>query len=73
MMEINVPTCPCKECNYHSYDCHSTCFQYKEWAQLHELKKMQEDEARFKHRAIDIYKKGRRNAYEHHKNRSKRI
>ena len=22
---------PCKECQYRTYDCHTTCFKYKEW------------------------------------------
>ena len=69
---IDVPVCPCKACNYHSWDCHAKCFQYKEWQQLHELHKMELDEERFKRRDIDIYKKNRRGAYEHHKNRRKR-
>ena len=71
-MNMDVPVCPCRDCRYHSYDCHSNCFKYNEWQQLHEVHKMFLDEQRKKNREIYLYKRGRRSAYEHNKNRKRR-
>jgi len=71
---MEKPNNPCQHCNYHTWDCHTNCFKYKEFEQLNELYKNELRKERFNtYQNMSNYKRSKKNKYEHDKNRGKRI
>ena len=56
---------PCKNCSHRSYDCHTKCFQYKEWKNNEEAYKQYIEKQKSAYKDYNQYKYKQNAKYRH--------